>query len=382
MAKRRLVLFLDGTWKSADGEGRSTNVVKLMRAVAPKGKDGADQIVYYDSGIGSDGGWWERMLAGATGRGLDKNVKDAYLFLGNNWRPGDEVFLFGFSRGAFTARSLAGFIECCGLLDRHQLRHLRQAWDAYRKRRCKDENEDVARLQGQTVPVTCLGVWDTVGALGIPIRWFSPARWHKKRKYAFYNTDLGDGVKCALHAIAVDEKRGAFAPTLWQRHEDRPLKKGHVAEQVWFAGTHSDVGGGNEDAGLSDVTLEWMVERVDHHTDLAFLDEWRTLDPHWNVKGNPLGVLHESRSLGYLVSYPLPFQRIIAGKDSWTRRFFRSRNLPKENHLFVNEGIHARVLHRFGKEAPRQGLFGKPKPKWYRPKNVRAAKDEGADVVR
>src|SRR5688572_30909999 len=103
MAGRRLVVCLDGTWKSADDKGAS-NVVRLMRAVAPEGGDGADQVVFYDKGVGT-GGFVDRLTGGAFGSGLEANVKDAYIFLGNNWQEGDEIYLFGFSRGAFTARS-------------------------------------------------------------------------------------------------------------------------------------------------------------------------------------------------------------------------------------------------------------------------------------
>ncbi|UCE64547.1 MAG: DUF2235 domain-containing protein, partial [Nitrospirota bacterium] len=164
---KRLVICYDGTWNNPEdtkqGEGEAiTNVVKLARAIKPQDTDGVQQIVFYDWGIGT-GGLWDTLTGGALGKGIDKNIQDGYRFLVHNFVRGDELFLFGFSRGAYTARSLVGLIRNCGLLKKTHADRIVEAYDQYRSpnkpdsREAKGFREDFSRK----VNVKFLGVWDT-----------------------------------------------------------------------------------------------------------------------------------------------------------------------------------------------------------------------------
>ncbi len=361
---KRLVVCLDGTWNTPDDKLRSTNVVKIMRAILHTSEEGTKQITFYDKGVGT-GGPIDRLEGGAFGRGLDDNVRDGYRFLANNYEPGDEVYIFGFSRGAFTARSLAGFIGACGLLTKTTMGKLMKAWAFYRTpkhERDKEEKEAIHALARTDVRITCIGVWDTVGALGIPVK---RLKWMNRGNYQFHDTTLGANIDCALHAVAIDEKRGPFAPTLWQT-TDRNEKP--VVEQVWFAGVHSNIGGSYDDAGLSDLALDWMIKRVRKYTRLA-LDNDYVLN---QVHGDPLGTMYESRSSLYSVSRALPYQRVLGGQDHWVRRFLPRFNRPEPGTAFVNEMIHQSALDRFGQSVPVQDGDKRWEEK-YQPENLAAA---------
>ena len=370
---KRLVVCLDGTWNRADDHDRSSNVVALMRAVAPQDGEGVPQVVHYGKGVGTGGGV-DRLLGGLTGSGLEANLKAAYIFLGNNFEPGDEVYIFGFSRGAYTARSLAGFISACGLLGRWNLGKLPQAWAWYRdpKGRPADAKQ---RLGSADIDIACVGVWDTVGSLGIPLRWWNP--FHAvRRRHQFHNTELSGRVRRAFHAVAADERRGPFPPTLWQKRKGEPLPEGQVVEQVWFAGAHSDVGGGygrsdqqgNAIPCLSPLALRWMVARVQATTRLAFRPDWEAL----TAAGDPLAPQHESRTGLYLLSRVLPYQRVIGGQDGWTRRFLPSRNRPARGNEFIGEAIHPSLLARVGQPVETVRSRGRRRAP-YGPENVKAA---------
>jgi len=268
---KRLIVCCDGTWNSPDqedhGEPTPTNVVKTRNCIAERDADGVEQVVYYHAGVGTEGGIFKRTAGGAFGEGLDQNIKSAYHWLASQYAPGDEVYLFGFSRGAYTVRSLGGMITACGLLDLHGLdapeswRRTDAAYDrCYRvpreERRSWADPAWPFHDDAKPIPIRFLGVWDTVGALGIPddlslLNVFDdPARWR------FHDTDLGPNVLRARHALALDEMRASFTPTLWTRYEGRDV------EQVWFPGVHSDVGGGYPSSGLSDIALKWMLDQA------------------------------------------------------------------------------------------------------------------------
>ena len=201
---------------------------------------------------------------GAFGVGLSRNILDAYRFLIDNYESGDLLYLFGFSRGAFTARSLAGLIRNSGVLRPENDERLDQAWALYRssadtprvsRRPCSDARTPMSRR-------LVIGVWDTVGALGIPAlgpRWLKPIVTRINHRWEFHDTNLSTRVRGAFHALAIDEKRAAFAPTLWHQQSGAD---GQELKQVWFTGVHCDVGGGYPDTSLSDITLLWMAERA------------------------------------------------------------------------------------------------------------------------
>src|SRR5207247_1575013 len=216
---KRLVLCCDGTWNSADQERNGvpapTNVVKLAYRVAKR--DAATlQVIYYDQGVGT-GNFFDRLAGGAFGDGVEANICDAYRFLIGNYDPGDEIYLFGFSRGAYTVRSIGGMIRKCGILARPCVKHYHAAIELYRDGRHPDQpgpakfRRDYSISGAEPIPVRMIGAWDTVGALGIPLRGF---RGLTHARYQFHDTELSDVVQYACHALAIDEHRAPFAPTL------------------------------------------------------------------------------------------------------------------------------------------------------------------------
>jgi uncharacterized protein (DUF2235 family) len=260
---KRICIFCDGTWNRADQETGSipcpTNVVKLAYRTA-KQDGNASQLIFYDQGVGT-GNMLDRISGGAFGEGLEDNVLDAYRFLIANYLQGDELFIFGFSRGAFTARSLVGMIRKCGIVRRDSIVQYRDAVKLYHNELHPDDPEPTKFREQYAVGgleptrVKFIGVWDTVGALGIPLRGL---RWLTRQDFQFHDTELSGIVQNAFHALAIDEHRAPFEPTLWSSQR----KEGQKVEQAWFCGVHSDVGGGYAETGLSDISLEWMMSKA------------------------------------------------------------------------------------------------------------------------
>lgn len=271
-SKKRLALFLDGTWNDTDD---NTSVWRLRSLCAPVGKDGLAQAIYYDSGVGTQLG--ERVLGGMFGVGIDENVRKAYEWLVENYEDGDDIFIFGFSRGAFTARSLAGMLSICGLakpgaplgvgqlytryrhIDRNH-RSIRAIADAARAGTKPQllEDEWVLRFS-RPVTITMVGVWDTVAALDLPGIGI----------HEFLDPNLRLDVLHAFHALAIDENRHKFAPTLWT--QSRPVANGQPeikrnfdsVEQRWFVGAHANVGGGYPSDTLPQEPLRWLADKAE-----------------------------------------------------------------------------------------------------------------------
>jgi uncharacterized protein (DUF2235 family) len=280
---KRLVVCCDGTWQGPDNDC-PTNVLKIAQAVEPvaKDKNGNEiaQVLYYDEGIGTDenadedGGiagtvdyikkFAEKVGGGAFGWWIGNKLKEAYIFLCLNYTPGDEIYLFGFSRGAYTVRSLAGLINCSGLLQRPDISKSSQAYKIYRiadaEKRKKEADKFRQENNIKQVPIKLLGCWDTVGALGVPdfIPWFKLDNILNK-KYQFHNTNLSPIIQNARHAIAVDEKRKAFNVTYMKPGQGF---NGDIKE-MWFPGDHGCVGGGTKETlKLSNAALKWMVDEA------------------------------------------------------------------------------------------------------------------------
>ncbi|GAB3994504.1 DUF2235 domain-containing protein [Nocardioides marmoraquaticus] len=253
---KRLVVSCDGTW-SARGIGRRTNVLRLHDLVAVPGTGPVEQRKHYVPGVGTR--WGERLLGGLTGYGLSQNVMAAYAWLVDGFEPGDAIQLLGFSRGAYTARSVAGLVRMAGVLRPEHRDRVREAYDLYRDDTHPDDPAAVAWRARYAVEtdVELVGVWDTVGALGIPVVVPGLGHW-VRRRYSFHDVQLSRRVRNGVHVVAVDERRRAFRPTLWQSERDAP---GQRIEQVWFAGAHEDVGG-HDPSGLSELTLWWMASRA------------------------------------------------------------------------------------------------------------------------
>lgn len=186
-----------------------TNVLRLARALQPTGDDGVTQVLVYDAGVGTNGGTFTRILDGAVGRGIDQNIKDLYTFLVLNYCKGDEIYLFGFSRGAYTVRSLAGVIREAGLLRRSQVHRVHEAYQLYRSNVGSDSRRacHFRKTHGSRVPIKAVVCFDTVGALGIPKRLFGLNTIMLSRKYDFHNTTLSEDVDNAIHVLSIDETR-------------------------------------------------------------------------------------------------------------------------------------------------------------------------------
>lgn len=261
---RRLVVCCDGTWDSADGGEAASNVVRIARSVKPIAANGMPQIVYYHPGVGTGNGL-DKLIGGATGVGLARNVRDAYAFIVNNYVPGDEIFLFGFSRGAYTARSISGLIDTIGLLGERQMGGFLDAWAFYRMSSAEKRQHQAAfdaQFDGRQtdVSIKCIGVWDTVGSLGIPSNRIVGRLPICRANYKFLSVKLCPSVEYAFQALAIDEKRAAFPPSVWDRDPRAPATQ--VIRQVWFAGVHADIGGGYKEHGAADLSFLWMVAQT------------------------------------------------------------------------------------------------------------------------
>ena len=264
MPGKRLIVCCDGTWNDADSAGEFTNVVRMARAALPtdaRGGQETPQVVYYQSGVGTGADLVQRVLGGGVGLGLSRNVRDAYGFIAANYCPEDEIFLFGFSRGAYTARSVAGLIGYAGLLQKGDMDDFALVWEGYRLKNQPGQPDVLVNfpLRHKDVPIKCIGVWDTVGELGIPGHLDEIFT----QFYQFHDTTLGPHVENAFHALALDERRSDFAPTLWIQSPTAQAAGTQKLVQVWFPGVHSNVGGGYEEHGLSDVALAWMASQVE-----------------------------------------------------------------------------------------------------------------------
>lgn len=316
---KRIVICCDGTWNRLDGD-KKTNVAKLAEAILGTAYDHAErpttQIVYHLDGVGSGRGTGElaqradKWLGGAFGLGLDALIEEAYRFLVLNYEPGDELYLFGFSRGAYCARSLCGLIRRAGILERQHAGKIDAAMGLYRDRSddAKSDQERAMRFRADyashvtTIPgeagwrrrlnlgsnpmptrlrVAYLGVWDTVGSLGIPVGAMQGIVADLvNEEFQFHDTDLSPVVAAARHAVAIDERREHFQPALWSLEALKKVEEVNDADylQQWFPGVHTAVGGGGPDAGLASGSLLWVLEgaekcglRVDH----GMRDDWK-----------------------------------------------------------------------------------------------------------
>lgn len=256
---KRLIVCCDGTWQKLSRR-YPTNVVKMAQAIKSKGTDNIPQIIFYDEGVGTEDKA-DKIFGGAFGWGIEKNIQDAYRFLCLNYEKNDEIYLYGFSRGAYTVRSLVGLIYCSGLLTRNKIRQAPRAYQLYREPDIIPDNPEAILFRqqnGDRVPITFLGCWDTVGSLGIPdqIPWLPVDEWINE-KYKFHDTSLSPIIQNACHAVAIDERRKIFDVTPMvksSKNAEQNLK------QIWFPGNHGCVGGGTKaHSGLSDGALQWMI---------------------------------------------------------------------------------------------------------------------------
>jgi uncharacterized protein (DUF2235 family) len=331
--KKRIVICADGTWNRPEKnlkEDFPTNVLRLARAIKPVGSDGVPQQVFYDWGIGS---YYDKVVGGATGKGINKNIMDDYRYIVQNYSPGDEIYLFGFSRGAYTVRSLCGMINNIGILTRPDAKLIERAFDYYKKsgKAYKPKGQKSIDFRNKyshpSREIAFVGVWDTVGAMGIPISFLGLF----DDKDEFYDNKIGPNIRVARHALAIDEHREDFIPTIWKKRKDMDLK------QVWFCGSHADVGGSykpDRDGGvLSDIPLEWMIGEAKSFglTVESYLKR--------EITDDPTATLHNSRRSFYRVKKKI-YRDIDCGeskilfhesvKKRWNKdNKYRPQNLKK-----------------------------------------------------
>jgi uncharacterized protein (DUF2235 family) len=283
--KKRIAVCMDGTWSRLNQDA-PTNIAKIARSVEHESADGAKQIVVYTAGVGAantlNASASGALAGGLFGAGLEDDIVQTYIRLSLNYQAGDEIYIFGYSRGAFSARSLAAMIRRCGVLRRRHVDQAPAAFALYRTGKSFDDPECVAFRNkfGKSahggpdgsagkadVAITFIGLFDTVGQRGLPSG-FGPLTDWMNRRYQFHDVRLGGHVQSARHACAIDEARFAFPPTLWTNLEElnRPFVDKGVApldlpyQQRWFPGTHGDVGGGAPGAKLANFPLVWIVE--------------------------------------------------------------------------------------------------------------------------
>lgn len=358
---RRLVVCLDGTWNKPgqkdEGVSTETNVLKLSEALAKL----PDQVVKYLEGVGTDRG--EKVTGGAFGWGLFDQIKDGYRFLRENFQAGDAIYIFGFSRGAYSARSLSGMVLRCGIVRRdadptfpdlgtdllttQQDGNLRmdvvdRVFALYKRAYDPRNRAEVERFKQQychDAPVRLVGVWDTVGSLGIPDGVIPFLKKFDKqlddKLYGFLDTDLNPRVEAAYHAVAIDEHRKPFVPTLWTDPKDHPARvnvAGSKVEQTWFVGAHCNVGGGYADAGLSDIALKWMIDRAAKN-DLKF-------DAAALAAIRPAPLAKRRDSLGEFID--LGKNRFLAWIDRMLTRFI-TVNRPIGDGSWIHGSVNGRL---------------------------------------
>ncbi len=297
MAAKNIIVCADGTGNKG-GYSPDSNVYKVYKAVdknfCGKAEDGSDigeQIVFYDNGVGTEKNKYLRAMGGALGFGFGRNVCDLYKYIARNYVEGDHIYFFGFSRGASTVRACNGMINKCGLVKCEGLRNrelealVNEAFEVYKDHKENPQRAENFRCSDKShgaVKIHFLGVWDTVVALGFPKRTdvtgpvtlvmnalfiaFEEALdyvW----PHSFYHYKLTDNVEYAYQALSIDDERTAFWPYVWQEKniEDTDDRTKNNVEQVWFAGMHSNVGGGYERSGMAGVPLHWMVNRAKNH---------------------------------------------------------------------------------------------------------------------
>lgn len=390
--KKRIILLLDGTWNDAAAGDNDTNIVRLedlivrtlretsTETAATVGKlthgyvtDGQENIVLYQRGVGT--GAFDRFKGGVLGLGLHDNIRRAYKFVSYHYEKGCDLYVFGFSRGAYTARSLVGYIGASGLLTRENCSRKNEAlaWGNYRTPPADRVPAVNVQLDGLVhdraeVRVKCLGVFDTVGALGIPFEWWFSRL--NREKYGFHDVELSSITEVNLQAMAVDEHRRPFSAAVWRRPRFKKLK-GKV-EQVWFPGAHADIGGGYVSAerrrsdpdlaSLDDVTLDWMLKRLAVHCPDFPIDRttagWRDADSACSRLGH-----HDARTLLYKL-FPFAWRAVAnrpIAKPGWRQEAVSY----DRRDTTIGEAIHISLLERLNQEITVNGRTGV-----YAPRNL------------
>ena len=288
---KNIIVFSDGTGQEG-GEGAPTNIYKLFNMILDRSPE---QIAFYDRGLGTD---WRKLTGMVSGMGISKNIQDCYRFIFDNYTAGDQIYLFGFSRGAATVGSLSSFIHLFGILPKSRSELIGRAYRIYkiknREKRKKKAAEFVEKHHTMWTRIQFLGVWDTVAALGIPLK---PIDVIVDKipffRHHYHDLRLPESVENAYQALAIDDERLTFHPTLW----DSKLAEHQRMKQVWFCGMHTDVGGGYREQQLSDIALGWMVEKATAHGLKLYPGQ------KVEIHGDPDGTMHDSRGSAFTKFY-------------------------------------------------------------------------------
>jgi len=337
MAKN-IVICLDGTGNQFKED--NSNVVKLYRVIT---RD-VNQLAYYDPGVGTlaDPNYKtpltrniNKALGLAFGRGMTRNVEQAYSYLMENYQAGDKVFIFGFSRGAYTARVLSGLIHSCGLLESGCQNLIPYAMKLYKAKRV---NFGILRkfrsTYGRSVDIHFLGLWDSVSTCG----------WIYNPVFLPFTTN-NESVKAVRHALAIDERRSFFKDMPWgdKFRQEQDIK------EVWFPGVHSDIGGGYPEAesGLAKITLEWMLNEARQKQFGLIVDDKR-FDRYVLGKGtdtyvgpDPAADRHESLQGPWKLVQWIP--RSMWNKDKGCEEI---RKPPLFRNIAAGQTLHRSVLER------------------------------------
>lgn len=353
---RNLVICCDGTWNTLDNKDGDihapTNVARIFGA-APDILDAEhQQLSYYHEGVGTEGGFLSRIRGGGLGSGLNKNIKSSYKWLSVNYKPDDQIFLFGFSRGAYTVRSLAGMINASGLLNLSDenleietiWKRVDEAFARYKGHRQRSASFSNAKFH-PTPNIHFMGVWDTVGSLGIPDDLGVLNLFDMPHKYKFHDTVLSSKVVHARHAVAIDEFRQSFAPTLWSN-----IPKDHDVEQIWFSGVHSDVGGGYADTALADLSFAWMMDEAKKHG--LQVREGLTKQ----LKGDPLGLLHDSLT-GVFEKLKTRPRNVPSFDDAKKHKLFHKSAISRQKNPPLSQPNYWRTRQLNGKESIKLDIF-------------------------
>lgn len=352
MAKN-IVILCDGTGQIG-GKGASTNVYKLFNMLEDRTPD---QVVYYDPGIGTD---MLGKVAQIFGIGFKRNVLECYRFLFDHFEAGDNIYLFGFSRGAATVRSLATFIELFGVLPMSRKDLIHEAFRIYSMKTGEESQSHLAfddpekklnarELKAQEfvkkhhtmwTRVKFLGVWDTVAALGGSGHWLSMLT-DKLFPHRFHNFALGPGVDYARHAISIDDERKTFHPIVWDSLQDDPNHE--RLKQVWFCGVHTDVGGGYDEPELSYYSLHWMI-RESSAKGLRFFEK----SPAW--ENYQIDKARDEKDANDLINGKMHNEQIgFMGK--LYRREVRTWN-PKNGTICLHSSVVRRVRNNQNSDSP------------------------------
>lgn len=358
---KRIVVLIDGTWNKEAVTG-DTNVARLdrnrqiVKFIKAEAADHTVQQVYYHSGVGAEGDLLKKVLGGAIGLGLKQIIKEAYEYVVRHYSEGDELYLWGFSRGSYAARALGGLIGTSGIQRHIDDRLFELAWRRYRIKPAARQRPETAGATDkatldqygtardsfhQAPTIKCVAVWDTVGSYGVPAGFglAALARYFTLAVLGFHDTSFGDYVDVGLHALGVDEHRRPFVPTFWTIAKGRQ-PRGHV-EQTWFGGAHCNVGGGYPDSGLSDLALIWMIARVQALTGLEFdIAAIRA-----NTAPNVGGLVVDSTK-GWWLDHLLPHYRTVLSPDAIIHGYLFSSRKTDEEH--INERVHWSVVDKRG----------------------------------